>query len=306
MPATLAPDSVFASYRIESLLGEGGMGVVYRASEIASGRPVALKLLLPEASGDGRFQRRFRRESRLMAELDHPHVVAVYASGEVDGTWFLATQLVDGADLEVLICCGGPLHPRHAAQVVAQAASGLDAAHALGLVHRDVKPANVLVEHRDGAPHAYLGDFGLSRHAASQSGLTATGTWVGTLDYAAPEQLQAQPIDHRTDVYALGCVLYEALTGAVPYPAERPLSKLMAHTLEPAPTVSGGAPAAFDEVIARAMAKRPEDRYASAGELGRAALAAARAAGEPPPHALLSRWPAGAGPPVDRNAPTVG
>jgi serine/threonine protein kinase len=217
-------------------------------------------------------------------------------------------RYVGGVDLETVLATSTYLHPRHAAGVCSQVASALDAAHGRGLVHRDVKPGNILVERGEpGELHAFLGDFGLSKHVASQSGLTRPGHWVGTVDYAAPEQLDARDTDARTDVYALGAVLYEMLTGLVPYPRARQVLTMMAHMSEPPPRVSDEAPhvvpAAFDAVVMRAMAKDPDARFASAGELGRAALKAAETApaptGDPLPQ-VIER------PSAPPDAPTVG
>jgi serine/threonine-protein kinase len=300
--------SEFAGYRIEALLGRGGMGVVYRARDQSSGRAIALKLLRPDVAADPVFSARFEREARLSAQLRHPHIVPVAAAGEFEDVLFLAMAYIDGIDLAAIIADRGRLHPRQMATVVGHVASALDAAAELGLVHRDVKPANVLLEDRQGTAHAYLADFGVSKHMSSQSGLTGTGVWVGTLDYASPEQVQSQPVDARTDVYALGCLVYEGLTGQVPFPRARDVDKLMAHIAEPAPRPSDmvpDVPRDFDEVVARAMAKAPEQRFASAGELARVALAAAEQAGPLPPEAsLVGRRTASV--PVDRDAPTAG
>jgi serine/threonine-protein kinase len=255
-------------------------------------------------AGDERFRARFERESRLAASLSHPHVVPVYSSGEDDGALWMALGHVDGPDLSVVIAERGRLHPADAALIVSQVAGGLDAAAAQGLVHRDVKPGNVFVEAAGGRPHAYLGDFGLSKATDSQSGLTGTGMFLGTIHYAAPEQIQAEPVDATVDVYALGAVLHKALTGEVPFPRDRDVDVAMAHITEPPPRPSEaapGCPPSLDEVVTRAMAKQPGDRFASAGELGRAALAAAEAAGPPP------EWSAPTAPsaPGDADAPTV-
>ena len=300
----LAPGSRFAGYRIERLIGRGGMGTVYLARGSRAPGPVALKVVRAEMAVDDVFRRRFEREARLTLELDHPHVVPVYDAGESGGSLFMATRYIDGPDLEAVVLDQGALHPIHAAEVVAGIGSALDVAHKRGLVHRDVKPANILLERRDAGVHPYLSDFGLSKLVESTSGLTRTGTWVGTIDYAAPEQLQSQPVDGRTDVYALGCVLYQALTARVPYSQTRDVDKLLAHLSAPPPAVGPGIPGGFDEVIARAMAKDPGDRYASAGELARAALDAASLA-SPPAEPLLVREPRPAQG-IDRGAPTAG
>lgn len=304
MADALQPGAVFAGHRIERLLGSGGMGQVYLAGEPGSGRRVALKLLPAALAGEERFRARFERESRLAASLSHPHVVPVHATGDDDGVLWMSLGFVDGPDLMSVIAERGRLHPADAALIVSQVAAGLDAAAAKGLVHRDVKPGNVFVEAAGGRPHAYLGDFGLSKATDSQSGLTGTGMFLGTIDYAAPEQIQAEPVDATVDVYALGAVLHKALTGEVPFPRNRDVDVAMAHITEPPPRPSESAedcPTALDEVVARAMAKQPGDRFASAGDLGRAALAAAEAAGPPPEW----RAPPGASASGEADAPTL-
>jgi serine/threonine-protein kinase len=270
----LEPGNEFAGCRIEAVAGRGGMGVVYRATELSLGRPVALKLLPPERAGDQEFRERFQRESRMAASIDHPNVVPVYAAGEHDGSLYLVMRYVGGTDLHALLREEGRLEPARAAELVAQLASALDAAHAAGLVHRDVKPANVLLADDD---HAYLSDFGLTRLAGSEASLTASGQWIGTVEYCSPEQLQGGRTDARADVYSLGCVLFAALCGRPPFAQGTVTATMLAHLNDQPPMPSSlGAPHEFDRVIARALAKRPEDRYPSAGDLGRAALAAAR------------------------------
>jgi serine/threonine-protein kinase len=270
-----------AGYRVESVAGRGGMGVVYLARQVALDRRVALKLIAPELARDEAFRARFARESRIAASLDHPNVIPVYEAGEDGDRLFIAMRFVDGTDLGKMLAGGEPLEPALAAELVAQAGSALDAAHARGLVHRDVKPANLLVagSTSDGArPHVYLTDFGLARRDGSSTALTTTGQWMGTPDYAAPEQIDGYELDARTDVYALGCVLFHALTGVPPFGDRPRMAKAGAHLHEPPPalrSVRPGVPLAFEAVVARALAKRPADRYASAGELGAAALAAA-------------------------------
>lgn len=271
----LAVGSEIAGYRIEGVLGRGGMGVVYRATQQRLDRAVALKLIAPAFAQDPAFRERFERESRIAASIEHPNVIPVHEAGEHDGLLFISMRFVDGTDLRALLGEGGRLEPARTAALVAQVAAALDAAHAHGLVHRDVKPANVLVAAGD---HAYLTDFGLSKHAASAAGLTGTGQFVGTLDYIAPEQLAGDRVDARADVYALGCVLFESLTGQVPFPRDSDPAKLWAHMNEPPPRpseVAPGVPEQFEAVVARALQKAPDDRYASAGDLGRAAIAAA-------------------------------
>jgi Protein kinase domain len=266
----------FAGCRIEAEAGRGGMGVVYRATELALGRPVALKLLAGDRAGDPDFRERFQRESRMAAAIDHPNVIPVYGAGEEDGRLYLVMRYVAGTDLQEELRRERKLEPERAAAIVAQIAAGLDAAHAAGLVHRDVKPANVLLS----GEHAYLSDFGLTRLVGSDTELTEAGRWIGTVDYCSPEQLQGERTDARSDVYALGCVLFSALTGHTPFGRGTVPSTMMAHLHDEVPRISAyGAPREFDRVIARALAKDPDDRYPSAGDLGRAAQAAAR--GEP-------------------------
>jgi len=262
---------------IEEEIGRGGMGVVFRATQLRLGRRVALKLIAPELARDEGFRRRFERESRVAASIDHPHVVPLYEAGEEHGQLFLTMRYVEGTDLDEVIAAGRGLEPARAARIVQQVSSALDAVHRQGLVHRDVKPANVLLSGEGVDEHAYLSDFGLTKEAASKSALTHTGHWVGTADYVAPEQLEGKPIDARTDVYALGCLLYQALTGSVPFPGTE-LTKMWGHVNSPPPAPSAGDPGspAFDAVVARSMAKDPEERFPSAGDLGRAAEAAAR------------------------------
>jgi DNA-binding beta-propeller fold protein YncE len=271
----LAPGAVFAGHRIVALAGRGGMGVVYRAIHLALGRTVALKVIAPNLIEDGPTRRRFLRESRTAASIDHPNVIPVYYTGEEDGIAYIAMRYVPGDDLRRLVRDANGLEPRRAARIVFQVGAALDAAHAAGLVHRDVKPANVLIGPQD---HVYLSDFGLSKHALSDGGETVSGRWVGTLDYVAPEQIRGERPDARADVYALGCVLYFALTGSAPFPHEGEEARMWAHLSEPPPAPSArvdGLTHELDDVVARGMAKRPGDRYPSAGDLGRAAVAAA-------------------------------
>ena len=271
----IAVGGIFAGHRIEAVAGRGGMGVVYRATQLDLDRVVALKVIAPSLMADDGIRRRFVRESRVAASLEHPNVIPIHYAGEADGIAYIVMRFVEGDDLRHLIRRGGPMPPARAAAIVSQIAAALDAAHAAGLVHRDVKPANVLVAPGD---HVYLTDFGLTKHALSASGETGAGRLVGTIDYAAPEQIRGERVDARTDVYALGCLLCFVLTGRVPYPREGQEAKLWAHLSEPPPAVSAeapGVPAALDGVVARALAKRPEERYPSAGDLARAAYTAA-------------------------------
>jgi serine/threonine protein kinase/outer membrane protein assembly factor BamB len=263
-----------AGYRVESILGRGGMGVVYLAEHLRLKRKVALKVLAPELSADERFRERFVRESELAASLDHPNVVTVHDAGEQDGLLYIAMRFVEGTDLKTVIERDGPMALDRAASIVAQVASALDAAHAKGLIHRDVKPANVLIRRDpDGSEHAYLTDFGLTKRPDETTGLTKTGQFMGSVDYAAPEQFEGKPLDARTDVYSLACVAYECLTGKVPYPLDQEAAVMYAHLQAPPPRVSAtrdGIPGPVDDVVARGMAKRPEDRYRSAGALASA------------------------------------
>ncbi len=267
-------------YRIESLIGRGGMSVVYLAEDLHLGRKVALKLLAPELAQDEKFRERFVRESRLAASLEHPNIVTVFEARETDGLLYIAMRYVAGTDLKTLIGREAPLDQERTISILSQVAAALDTAHAEGLIHRDVKPGNILITPRSAsAPtdRVYLSDFGLTKRATSDSGITATGQFVGTLDYAAPEQFEGKPVDGRADGYSLGCVLYECLTGEVPYARENQAALVYAHLQAPVPKVTAKRPElpfAIDLVVARAMAKRAEDRYQSAGELASAAAAA--------------------------------
>jgi serine/threonine protein kinase len=274
----LSAGDEFAGYRIERSLGRGGMGVLYLAVEPGLERHVALKLIAPEAAADEVFARRFAEESRIAASIEHPNVVPIYAAGEEDGIPFIAMRYVSGSDLGRRLSREGRLDPAVAVALIAQVGNGLDAIHAAGLVHRDVKPANVLLsETGGGEDHAYITDFGVARNVATESGLTQTGRFVGTLDYVAPEQISGGAVDARADVYALGCLLFKLLTGDVPYPRDGEAARLYAHLNDPPPAPSlyaTAVPMALDDVAIRAMSKAPEDRYPSAGDLGRAAMAA--------------------------------
>jgi hypothetical protein len=253
------------------------MGVLYLAVEPGLERHVALKLIAPEAAADEVFARRFAEESRIAASIEHPNVVPIYAAGEEDGISYIAMRYVSGSDLGRRLAREGRLAPEVATALIAQVGSGLDAIHAAGLVHRDVKPANVLLAETGSEDHAYITDFGVARNVATESGLTQTGRFVGTLDYVAPEQISGDAVDARADVYALGCLLFKLLTGEVPYPRDGEAARLYAHLNDPPPAPSLHAtevPMALDDVVIRAMSKQPEDRYPSAGDLGRAALAA--------------------------------
>ena len=296
----LVLDSTFAGCRIESVAGRGGMGVVYRATQLPLGRTVALKVVAPERAADPVFHARFERETRLAAAIDHPNVIPVYEAGDADGRLYLVMRWVDGGDLQRLISARGRLDPAVAAAIVAQVGSGLEAAHEAGLVHRDVKPANVLIAGDPGSGHVYLTDFGLTLNAESATRVTSTGDLLGTVDYMAPEQLEGEQVTPRTDVYALGCVLHTALTGRPPFKRDTYPATLLAHLNAPPPRPSetDGVPAAFDPVIERALAKRPEERYRSARELVDAVTAAAASTPSTPA-------PAPAPPPDASDAPTA-
>jgi serine/threonine protein kinase len=279
----LSDGDEFAGYRIERRLGRGGMGILYLAIEPGLERRVALKLIAPEAASEEVFTRRFAEESRIAASIEHPNVVPIYAAGEEAGVPYIAMRYVAGADLARRLVREGRLPPQAAVGLIAQIGNGLDAIHAAGLVHRDVKPANVLLSGGDGLDHAYITDFGVARNVATESGLTQTGRFVGTLDYVAPEQISGGAVDARVDVYALGCLLFKLLTGEVPFPKEGDAARLYAHLNDPPPAPSLYVPEvsmALDDVVIRAMSKSPDDRYPSAGDLGRAAQAALR--GETP------------------------
>ena len=287
-----APGSEFAGHRIEAVIGEGGMGVVYRARNLALDRVRALKVLAPGLSADVRFRERFRRESRLAASIEHPNVIPVHQAGEEDGHLFLAMRLVEGTDLRQAIALDGPLAPGAAAEVIGAVAGALDAAHSAGLIHRDVKPANVLVGAGADAGRIYLTDFGISRSTRSGAEtVTGTGEVVGTADFIAPEQIAGAEVDRRADVYALGAVLYYALTGEAPFPRENELATLFAHANAPRPRpseVRPGLSTRFDAVVEKAMAVDPEERFperrsgrpgAERGRRGRAHPVARRVAG---------------------------
>jgi hypothetical protein len=278
-PADTMIGQEFAGYRIERLLGRGGMATVYLAADSRLGRNVALKVLTSDAGDDTRFRDRFIRESQAAAALDHPNIIPIFQAGESDGTLFIAMRYVKGTDLKALIRREGRLDPGRTLSIISQVAMALDAAHESGLVHRDVKPANILVAEgagQDGADHVYLSDFGLAKNSASNTGLTQTGQFIGTLDYIAPEQIEGKPIDGRVDVYALAGVLFECLTGKAPFDRESSASIMYAHLLEPPPSLHAlrpDLPAGIDAVVTTGMAKKREDRYPTA----RALAAAARA-----------------------------
>ncbi len=271
----------FGRYRLVELLGRGGMGEIWRAYDPDMNRVVALKVLPPDFAGDQVFQERFRREARAAAGLDEPHLVPIYEFGEIEGRLYVTMRLIRGHDLQVLLE-GGPLEPARAVGIIEQIASALHAAHQIGLVHRDVKPSNILVAEDD---FAYLIDFGIAR-AAGDTALTNTGATVGTWAYMAPERLSAGNTDARVDVYALACVLHEALTGRRPYPGDSAEQQIVGHLTVPPPRPSmleSAVPEPLDAVIATGMAKDPYQRYQSAKDLARAARATLTAPIPSPP-----------------------
>lgn len=268
----------FGPYELRSLIGVGGMGEVYRAYDTVKGRMVALKLLRAEMAADPSFQERFRRESRVAARLQEPHVIPVHDFGEIGGVLYIDMRLVEGASLKDVLRANGPLDARRATSIIAQVAAALDAAHADGLVHRDVKPENVLLNPDD---FAYLVDFGIA-HTGGDPGVTSTGMIVGSSAYMAPERFSGGPVGPAADVYSLTCLLYESLTARPPFETSDLGQLMSAHMFGPPPRPSimrRGINRAFDDVIARGMAKQPGDRYATAGELAKAATAAAMQSG---------------------------
>jgi hypothetical protein len=265
-------EEMFGQYRLEELLGVGGMGEVYRAYDTVRGRVVAIKRLPEHMAADEVFKARFRSESALVARLREPHIIPIHDFGEIDGRLYIDMRLVDGPNFAALLAQQGPIAPESAVNLVAQIAAALDVAHAENLVHRDIKPSNVLIS--GSAEFAYLADFGIARLLGESEVVTAAGATVGSVHYMAPERFTGGEIDHRVDVYSLGCLLFEALTARKPFTAEGMIPMLHAHLNAPPPRPSElvpGLPVAMDDVVARAMAKDPADRYSSAGELAAAA-----------------------------------
>ena len=268
--------SEVAAYRIEAVVGAGGMGVVYRALDRRLDRHVALKLLHGELSQNDQYRARFLRESKQAAAIEHPGIVPVHDAGDASGVLYIAMRYIDGSDLGQAISREGAIAPDRALSLLAEVAGALDAAHARGIVHRDVKPSNVLLSSLDasGREHAYLTDFGISKLVAGARALTSTGHVLGTAEYVAPEQVEGGEVDHRADVYSLGCVLFECLAGEPPFVRATPVAVLWAHVIEPPPRLSElrrELPPAIDDVIERGLAKNPDDRYSSCAELIRAA-----------------------------------
>ncbi len=259
--------SEILGYRIEALIGRGGMGVVYRAEDLRLQRKVALKLLASELAEDDRFRERFLRESQLAASIDHPNIVPIYGAGEAGDQLYIVMRYVEGSDLRQVLQEEGALEPRRALQLLTQLADALDAAHERGLVHRDVKPSNALLA---SAGHLYLADFGLTTRMSDRSVLTTSGRVSGTVDYAAPEQIEGRSVDGRADVYSLGCILSECLTGAVPFVRNSELAVLWGHMHEAPPNASERnpeLPEAIDPVVTRALAKNPDERYETCRDL---------------------------------------
>ena len=271
--------TVFAGYRVDALLGRGGMSVVYQAEHIRLGRKVALKVLAAPLTHDESYRERFIRESQRAADLDHPNIIPIYDAGEIeggdsDGLLYIAMRYVEGSDLRTILRRDGPLGVGRTIFILDQIASALDAAHDKDLIHRDVKPSNILVA--EPSEHVYLTDFGVAKQTTAPD-LTRTGMFIGTVDYAAPEQIEGLALDRRTDVYALGCVLYECLAGRPPFDREAEVAVMHAHLTTPPPKltdVQPELPKELDRVIAKAMAKSRDERFATAPELVDAAQAA--------------------------------
>lgn len=267
----------FAGFRVEKLIGSGAMGDVFLAEDTRSGGWVALKVLRAELTEDERFRQRFEREAAIATNLEHPGVVRTIAAGEADGRLYLAMEYVEGSNLREILRSDAPLDLERALDLVAQIAEALDAAHGAGLVHRDVKPANVLVTGTRDGERALVCDFGLARHISSVTSLTTDRGFVGTIDYVPPEQIEGGTIDRRADIYSLGCLLFECLTGAKPFERESELAIVFAHLNDPPPKATDRRPElpeAFDEVFAKALAKSPDERFDSCGQLVEAARAA--------------------------------
>jgi len=266
--------SQLAGYRLEERIGRGGMAEVFSARDERLGRQVALKILGPELAEDPVFRKRFIRESWAAAAVQHPHIIPVFEAREASSVLFIAMPLIDGGDVGSFVRRNGPLPPDRVAEIVSQVASALDAAHAKGLVHRDVKPANMLLAVRPGLPdHVYLSDFGLTKAPLDSGGLTAAGQFLGTADYAAPEQVSGQPVDGRTDQYALGCSAFELLCGEPPFRREQVAATVRAHPAGPPPLATSqlpGLPSEVDRVFARVLAKSPADRYGTCQEFAEA------------------------------------
>jgi DNA-binding NarL/FixJ family response regulator len=274
----LAVGTDFAGHRIEAFVGQGGMGIVFRATDLTLGRTVALKVIAPEAAGNPVFRTRFERECRAAAAIDHPHVVQIFHAGQDEGLLYLTMRYVDGSDLRRRLRHESRLEPTQAVSILSQIADALDAAHEMGLVHRDVKPGNVLLARRAGHDHAYLTDFGITRRADDEH-VTRTGVALGSVDYMAPEQAHGADVDARSDIYSLGCVLFQMLTGKVVFDRDNDLEKLWAHVHDPPPrlvALNRDLPPGLQGVLDRALAKNPGDRPQSATQLAEDASDALR------------------------------
>ncbi len=306
----------FGPYRIEGLLGRGSMGEVHRATDLRKDRVVALKLLSAAHSGDEGFATRFRREAEMTARLNDPHVIPIHDYGEIDGRLYLDMRLVEGADLGTVLATAGPLDPVRAVAIVEQVAAALDAAHRAELIHRDVKPSNILLTRPEGSERgaqlpefAYLIDFGIAA-SLNDSRLTSQSTLIGTAAYMAPERFRpGAGGDHRVDVYALGCVLHEAVTGSAPFPTKSIHQLVHAHLHQPPPrpgALRAGVPPELDEVVLTAMDKEPDRRHPHAGELAVAARAAVSGTASWPAARGAGTWAApGAAPTAPGAAPTA-
>ncbi len=313
------PGAQIAGYRLEEEIGRGGMAVVYRAHDVRLDRRVALKILTPGLAGNRAFRQRFIRESRAAAAVDHPNIIPIFEAGESSGVLFIAMRYVQGRDLRTLLDREGTLPAAHVAYIIAQMASALDAAHARGLVHRDVKPANMLLDEAAGSDqrdHVYLSDFGLSKQSLAAADLTSAGQFLGTLDYVAPEQIEGRPVDGRADLYALACAAFEMLCGTPPFSRDQRLAVLWAQLSEPPPALTArrpDLPPAIDQVMASALAKSPSDRYASCHDFAAALRAAcgldageAAAPGVPPSSAAARPSPRPPGQATELAMPTGG
>jgi len=293
-PGGLVPGEQLAGYQIEEQIGRGGMAVVYRALDLRLGRAVALKVLAPHLGEDEAFRQRFMRESRAAAGVDHPHIVPVFEAGEADGVLFIAMRYVEYGDVRSLIDTEGRLDPSRACEITAQVAAALDTAHAYGLVHRDVKPGNILLGRASNdADHVYLSDFGLSKYSLAPSTLTSTGQFLGTLDYVSPEQIQGHPVDGRADEYALACTVVEMLTGSPPFRHDDSMAIMWAQLESDPPRLTErrpDLPPAVDDVIAAAMAKKPTGRYRTCQDFAAALRAAC--AGPARPRSAPAQFPA--------------
>ena len=289
-PGGFGVGSRLASYRLDEIIGRGGMAVVYRAYDTRLERQVAVKVLAPELAQNEAFRQRFIRESRTAAAVDHPNIIPIFEAGEAGGVLFIAMRFVTGHDVQSLVDTEGPLPVDQACHIISQVAAALEAAHSHGLVHRDVKPGNMLLDGTASYPgHAYLSDFGLSKHALSNSALTSTGQLLGTLDYIAPEQIEGRGVDGRTDEYALACAAFAMFTGEPPFTRDQAVGVMWAQMSSEPPALTSrrpDLPAAVDEVMARALAKSAGNRYATCPEFAtalRRACGLNRGAGRPGP-----------------------